>query len=324
MAYRRTVRPSTLILAATSLVLAGSTSYFAWEFRAARDELANYRMEPSRPAGPSTGGELVSGPSTSKASTVNAPSKSPLDSADMHARSRAALVAEIPALRAQLEDPELRAKILRQLSPLFGGHSPGDFMRYVGLNDDEYARLLELLVDQKVEQLDANYQCALKPECDGISDFQTLVPEQDRKLAETLGADRKQRLDNYVDNTGERMAVTYLRGTLPDSQALSDAQAARLVDALGDERRRATKEIEQRGATIGFTSNLQGKIIFASTAEGIDQKFSEAQEYQRRLSERAGQILNSQQLSVFNKNQEDLLASTRRRWENEENQQNKP
>lgn len=241
------------------------------------------------------------------------PAKSASDAAEA-ARAQAE---EAAALRARLADPEIRQQVLNRIMETYSTDSPAGFNHYVGLRDDEYMRLMNLLTDQQIERFRAQLECAENPSCDQIHVMQTLAPEQYRERTQLLGPERTQRLENYIDYDAVRGGVGNLRSMLPESQRLGDAQADKLAEALAAERHLVIEEIKQRGTTPSTVSSLQGQIVIPLDAQGVDQKFDAAQEYQQRMNDRAAEFLNPQQLAVFKDMQATWLAKVRLGWERE-------
>jgi hypothetical protein len=138
-----------------------------------------------------------------------------------------------------------------------------------------------------------------------------------RELVGLLGNEKTQRLENYRDNYMERNSVASFRSGLPDSMRLSDAQAEKLADALGEERRRMVKDWQQRGEQVSGMANSWGSLNFPGTQD-VGQRAAEATEFQRRQRERAAQILTAAQLEIFTKQQEQMMEIARGSWENED------
>lgn len=320
------MRKLVIALSVSTLVLAAAAVWLAYQLHAARGELATsgasrgslasatVASAPIRPAHtevPASGG-------------ISIPRQPPNDSeADAGASVRSSLEANIPRMRAMLEDPDKRAAAIQDFRvneqrnmPRLGEH--------LGLREDEYDRLLELLAEQRIRHLEALYQCALNPNCDVMTGGAGRGQANRRELVDVLGAEKAQQFENYRDNLQERVIVTDWRGDLPDSLRLSDTQTEQLVDALGDERRRIVKEWEQRGASENGMRNEYGSLLYSSTAQGVEQRVAEASEAQRRQQERASRVLTAEQLDVFTKRQRDSLDMARGIWEHEDPSENNP
>jgi hypothetical protein len=304
------MRRSTLVVAGTCAVLATAAVYLAivWDSPRPEEAIAN-----DTPA-------TVTGQEASPALPTPTPVQNGVPQQDRRSTAPAddqARAAEAAAVRALLDDPTTRTKIRDGKVDLYRSDMPGGFTRFVGLSDAEYARLMDLLTDQQLERLQAQFECVVQPGCDVNHVMQTLVPVQRRALEAMLGAERARRLDEFHDNTSVRPSVAHLRDILPESQRFSDEQADQLVAALGAERRRAIHEIQQRGASHGFIAGGEGDILISSTSESVEQKYDEAREYQRRMHERASAYLNAEQLRVYRQMQEDWLRKIRAGWEKE-------
>ena len=315
------MRKSTAILSVASLGLAACAGYLAYELKAARDALAR-----NDTAVPPTSGSLFGQPMNADiAPPVPAPApgaSSPVPASrdsleDQKARWRASRVAQIASLRALVEDPEKHAA---QISNLRRGYRR-DFPRLadrLGLSGDQYSGLTTLLAEQQMRHTEASYRCAVKPACDPKTAAAGLKPIDDRELADLLGAERLRQFATYQDNIQERRVVEAMRGVLPDAQALSDAQADKLIDSLGDVRRQYSQELEQSGAVVTTSFSIYGGVLVPSTAIGVEQKYAAAVEFQRRQREVAAQVLSAAQLEEFTRRQEDMLDNMRSRWEYEE------
>ena len=90
------------------------------------------------------------------------------------------------------------------------------------------------------------YRCALNPNCDVMTFATGFRQPADQELIDLLGAERKQRFDEYRDNMQERRQITYLRGEMPDTLRITDAQAEKLAAVLGA---RATQDPQRVGTT---------------------------------------------------------------------------
>jgi len=143
------------------------------------------------------------------------------------------------------------------------------------------------------------------------------------ELTQLLGEERFQRFNDYRDNIQERRIVANLRGEASDALRINDKQAERLVEVLGDERRKFLEEYEQRGVEYSGLNSGYGSLYYSSTA-GAEQRVAEASEFQRRQRERAAEVLTPQQLRFFTERQERGLEDARKSWEIEDRQGGDP
>ncbi len=223
---------------------------------------------------------------------------------------RAQMTARLPYMKAVLEDPDKRAERMRASRSNYQRIMPR-LAEHLGLSDDQYDRLLELLAEQEMRYLELSYQCALTPNCERPPP-QGLINE--RELSDLLGHEKGRQFSDYRDNLTERGHVSNMRGDLPDALRMTDVQAEKLVAALGEERRRMLKEWEQRGAGFESMNSEYGEVSFSSTAQGLEQREAEASELQRRQHDRAAQILTAGQLKVFGERQATALEQARSIW----------
>jgi hypothetical protein len=308
------------LLTVVSLALGASTAWLAIELHAARQELAELRGSSAR----ATTAQAVSAAATDiRAPEVQAnpvatspppiqPAR-PRDVMQAHsdATQRAAMLARNAWVRTWLDDPEKRAK---ELADSRKNHEREFPRRLLDLDDDDYNRLLDTLAAGDMRYAEAMYRCNTDPACDIQIVIGTQTQANRRDLVGLLGDEQTQRLENYRDNYIERNSVASFRSGLPDSMRLSDVQAEKLADALGEERRRMVKEWQQRGEHISGMVNSWGSLNFPGTQD-IEQRVAEATEFQRRQRDRAAEVLTSAQLDIFTKQQEQMLEIARGSWE---------
>ena len=95
-------------------------------------------------------------------------------------------------------------------------------------------------------------------------------------------------------------------------------QAEKLTEVLGDERRRMQKEWEQLGTKFGGMQGQYGSIFYPLSAQGVEQRLAETNEYLRRQRERAAEVLTAGQLEAFAQRQQDTLEEARGSFEADE------
>ena len=77
------------------------------------------------------------------------------------------------------------------------------------------------------------------------------------------------------------------------------------------------KEWQQRGEQVSFMGNSWGSLNFPVTQD-LEQRVTEAADFQRRQRDRAAELLTSAQLEIFTKQQEQMLEIARGSWEYED------
>ena len=311
-----------VVLSVSTLACAGSAVYLNREMSAAHAVLrvappAIPLVEPIR----ATLAESAQSTSSPHLATAHPAPTAPSD--DMKTKARAWSVSQIPIWRKILQDPAQRADTIREFRASLRRGYP-QLAADLDLTEDEYARLVDLQTDQQMRSIEARYECAITPNCDDLQNARDLEAIFAREATDLLGVERKQRFDDYLDNGGERNSVTYLRGVMPDSYRLSDAQAVRLTEALGAVRRRIVAEYAQRGAQPMASYSLQGVTMHSNMAQGNEQRLAEISEFQRRQRERAAEVLTAEQLKVFERTQGDVLEGSRQGFEFEAQRARKP
>lgn len=306
-----------LSLGITSVIFASTTVYFARELRRERASYAPGSGDSITAAGPTADVNTYASETTAKAEEgAVAASLPPVKASEnemepAHRKARSTINAE---LHATLHDPEKRAEELRNIRKNYERNFSG-LPLALDLTQDEYNRLLDILVEQELRGRDATSGCVPSAGCDiqSIAASQRQLNRQ--QLAEFMGSEKAQRYRDYIDNFIEREAVANFRGRLPDSLRLSDIQAEKLTAVLGDERRRMRTEWEQRGTRIAGIQGEYGQIFYPATAQGVEQRTAEASEFLRRQHERAAEVLTAAQLEAFTQRQQEMLDDARNAWE---------
>ena len=209
-----------------------------------------------------------------------------------------------------LADPAQREGMLVEQKIMMRNMYPR-LAQAIGLTSDEAERLFTLLAQQQLDSQEKYARCALDPNCnlrDG-SVFQTDPGSQE--IADLLGPDRQQQFENYKNTLMERESVVQLRTRLPDASHLPDDRAEALIAALADERQKIHMEAAQRGAGMNGYGTGVGVIFSSSDAATPEAQLESAQANSRRMHARAAEVLNGEQLRVFDEMQDELMISMR-------------
>jgi hypothetical protein len=319
--------PSLIILA-----LGASTAWLAYELHATRQELAVLRgssqdeartpaprpvAAADEPAPAYQAMPAAAAAAAAAAAPAPEPARRPNDSerAQNDANMRAASLAHDAWVRTWIDDPEKRAKVSLDNRKNHERELPKQLL---GLEDDDYNRLMDTMAASDLRYAEALYRCNTDPTCDINSVIGTEMKANKREMVELLGAEKAQWLENYRDNHMERNSVATFSSQMPESLRLSDEQAEKLAEALGDERRRIVKEWQQRGEQISGMANMYGSLNYPGSSTDVAQRVAEAAEFQRRQRNRAAQVLTPAQLEIFTKQQQQLLEIARGSWEYED------
>jgi len=175
------------------------------------------------------------------------------------------------------------------------------------LNDSTFEQLVSLLAEEQLE-LQAHWaRCAVDSECDPRNQRSPNI-DHTQEYQAMLGAEGAEAFTQFRNSISERDTVVQLRGRLPDSSFLPEAQAEKLIGALAEERKSYSQEAAERGAKpIGWGTNL-GMLMYTEDSGLPEQYVVEASQYSQRLRTRAASILTPTQLAAFAQMQDELLA----------------
>jgi hypothetical protein len=207
-----------------------------------------------------------------------------------------------------LADPTQREGMLLEQKVMLRGSYPR-LAQAIGLTNEEAERLFTLLAQQQIDFQEKFARCAIDPNCNA-QDFSLNQTEPGaQEIADLLGADRQQQFEAYKNTLMERESVVQLRTRLPDASRLPDERAEALIAALADERQKIHMEAAQRGAGMNGYGTGVGVIFSASDAATPEAQLESAQANSRRMRARAAEVLDTEQLRVFDEMQEELMIS---------------
>jgi len=304
-------------LTASTLIFSASTLYLWRELELERGETLVARRLPALQARIADVHSLFTpGGQVNSAAPVTAPTEAapaPPDAAaldaktDPYAATKKALFASSKAFLVQIADPAMRARLLAQFRDSLRDSFPG-IAENLQLNRADFERLLDTLAKNRLIEREAMSRCVVDPACD-LGEFQRQSSKGlYQQAADVLGPERAQRFEVYEQTLTARQMVLQLRARLPDQAYLSSELSETLITALAEEAWHAQQEAHQAGLAIDGFGLDTGWVSYV--AEGSpEQKIDSAEKYQRRMHERAAQILNADQLKVFDQMQENVLAN---------------
>lgn len=297
-----------IALTLVSVTLAGTTVYFARELQLERDRphvtpVALAQTKPAIPARsllPAAVPRAATQPASNSSSTVGGNE----EGARRMQAEQSRRILKVLADPAQREDLLVESKLnMRNSYPRLA--------QVLGLTNEEADRLFTLLAQQQLDSQEAYSRCMVDPDCN-IRDMNTNQPDpRAQEIADLLGADRQQQFEAYKNTLMERESVVQLRSRLPDSSRLPDDRAEALIAVLADERQKIHMEAAQRGAGMNGYGSGVGVIFSASDAPTAEAQIASAQANSRRMHDRAAEVLNTEQLRVFDEMQEELMISMR-------------
>ena len=247
---------------------------------------------------------------------ITGPAISQPDAAPDHAAAGWTPPAHDPSLRlrAMRQNAADREVLRAQEIATFRASNP-DIATELGLTAEEYERLLEVLAEQNLQRMDlidgGDFAYA-----DGMGGLEELVSNQKLEVANLLGAERAQQLDEYLASQPVRTQVRRLRARLREDNALRDDQSARLVAALRDEAVRFSNEQSEQyeGENIRYSmGSWYGAHFVASETRGSteEQILAQMEDYNGRTMSIAASVLTDSQLEVFTQLMDEDLALQR-------------
>ena len=223
--------------------------------------------------------------------------------------ARARMMADINERLGRFADPAQRAAMLEERKGAFRTNYPGlnDILK---MDETEYGRFIDFRIRGEMQMEEAALQCYAEGTCDNTRrPDRGPIEAHKREMADLFGQQRMEAFDFYVRSAGERQTVSELRGKLPDRYRLMDAQSEALIAAFHEERKRIHEDMQQRGVQL---SNFNNVIYTPMTGEAPDDGAMQvAEEYNRRLLDRAASVLTPEQLTAFEIMQQDAMQSYR-------------
>ncbi len=217
---------------------------------------------------------------------------------------------------AKLANPAGHAQLLAEEMLSYPGRWRPDLAKRLHLTSEEENQLMTLEADQMLNDRAVRTRCRLEPGCHFESLSYPVDRESDkRQLRDLLGSEKFDEYEAYLETVGERMQVRELRARLDASSALSDDRAEALIAAIHDEGKQFTTETEQAGQGISaFGFSIGGQLMAAQPfgePQSDAQTVSSAQEFARRIRERAAGLLTAEQLRQFAAIQDEQLKQMR-------------
>jgi len=207
-----------------------------------------------------------------------------------------------------LADPTQRESMLLEQKVMMRSMYPR-LAQAIGMTNEEAERLFTLLAQQQIDFQEIFARCAVDPNCDAQDASHNQTDPGAQEIADLLGAERQQQFETYKNTLMERESVVQLRSRLPDASRLLDERAEALIAALADERQKIHMEAAQRGAGMNGFGTGVGVIFSASDAATPEAQIESAQANSRRMRARAAEVLDAEQLRVFDQMQDELMIS---------------
>jgi molybdopterin-guanine dinucleotide biosynthesis protein A len=322
------MRKAVIVLSLTTAAFAASTLYLARELQVERASAA------------------VNAPAIAVPAPVHAPAPAPVEpatvarsdepvvqlSATLERASSPAMSATVinaPRVPAELlaqmnaqqhkhhqelvqrfDDPEQRAEMLAEFKAMVRNNNQG-LAQALKLSKEDGEKLIDLLTLQQVENQVGYARCSLDGSCDAGKIGQFGTDSATQEIANLLGPEGQQKLNQYRNSISERESVSQFRSRLSDATYLREDTAESLIAVLAEERMRISVEASKHGSGLTGIGNGMGMVWVSETNDSPEARYASAQENSRRLRARAAEVLTASQLRVFEEMQDELLLSTR-------------
>jgi hypothetical protein len=297
-------------LAACTVVLAGSTVYFAYTLDRERERnsvalaeaapVAALGAESATPARAGASGTPATAPA---AAPAGEPEGDPASGSIEDQRRRRNREQAQEFLR-RYDNPEARAKMLAEQIENQRSLYPG-LRSELDIDAERFDRLIKLFAERQIDRRERIARClvdilCLRPDLgDGTSRRQAIV--------DVIGEEKTAKLEQYSrDRSRSSMHATF-QARLGPRLALSPQQLDELTSALFSEANRARKELESHGHETKSFMTGYGLVVYARDTKTVDERMASAAASIDRMRDRAGTLLNGEQLTIFNQTQDDAL-----------------
>jgi hypothetical protein len=305
------VKWSVATLAASTAVLAGCTVYLARELALERNRNAAALVESGPQAGTpgmagrenatsSTGESLAATASTPEGAHAGATA----EPASIEDRRKARNKEQAEEFLRRYDNPETRAKLLQdQVQAQRRGQS--GLRSALDIDARQFDRLINLYAEQELDRRARMARCLTDVFCVRPN----LVDRAERRQAavEVIGEEKTARLEQYRSEQSRSSQFGIFQARLGPQLALSPQQLDELSTALFEEQARARQEIESHGHEYRNFATTYGVIVYSTDTNTLEERMASAAASVSLMRDRAGALLNSEQLEVFNQMQDDSL-----------------
>ena len=183
----------------------------------------------------------------------------------------------------------------------------GGLAKELNLTTDQYEKLTELILDQQMQAMDKAQSFFNQNTTTEATNLAAVIGEEqkqsDDSIKALLGDDKFAQYNEYKKTMTERMQINLFKQQLDGGQfPLQEEQMKQLIALIGQEKERNPPVISQDATRSGEQLN---KIF---SGDLIDKQVQWQEEMNRRVLERAGQILTPEQLKAYGDFQNQQLS----------------
>ena len=295
-------------LAASTVVLAGCTVYFARELvrERERNSAAFVDSGPDAAALSPPDPESAAGTPAAAASVPgdDAHADTDAETASVGDRRNARNRKEAEEFLRRYDNPETRAKLLEDQVELHRNIYSA-LRSELDIDAGRFDRLIKLFAERQLDRRVRMARCLTDSFC--VSPDLGDPAERRQAVVDLIGEENAVKLEKYGRDQSRSGEFAKLQARLGPRLALSPPQLNELSSALHDEMIRTRREIESHGHETSLFATSYGIIVYARDAKTLDERMASAAASIERMRDRAGTLLNGEQLTVFNQMQNDAL-----------------
>ncbi len=311
---------SVATLAASTIVLTASTFYFARELGLERSRNVAAAADGTTPSATESvaradtavtrGAARVPGstPAGGNQPTSAAAAASRPDTAPDRFRERNRSQAE--EFLRRYDNPETRAALLEEQL-----ENQRRFLALLrpklDLDEERWNKLLALINEQETDRRIRSARCLTDLTCLRLDLGSNYGEQQRQAVVDLIGEKNHDKLQEFRRDGFQADWLAKFQARLGPTLALSSHQMDELGSALGDEVRRTRREIESHGHETSMFSTRYGTVLYAKDTKTVEERMASATASVDHLRNRAGTLLNGEQLTIFNQLQDDSLLSFR-------------
>jgi uncharacterized protein YbaA (DUF1428 family) len=202
-------------------------------------------------------------------------------------------------LGKMMKDPAMR-EMMREQQKAMINMMYGGLFKDLNLSPEEKDKLKELLTDAQMKNIEAAQ--GLFGGKEGVTEDATKQiadskKQTDAEIKALLGDERFAHYQEYQKNVGERMQIDQFKNQLAGANMpMDDAQAAQLMQIMKDAKAASPAPISDD------QTKMPNKDSF--TAENLEKQLAWMDDYNRRVLERAAQVLTPDQFKQYQSFQE--------------------
>lgn len=198
-----------------------------------------------------------------------------------------------------MKDPAMREMQKSMMKMMYGS-----LFKDLKLSPDDQKKLTDLMIDTQMGGVESMGELLGKDEA-ARTNAVNAVAEKQKKLNEDikalLGEEKFAQYESYQKSVGDRMILSQFQQQLGGDTPLRDEQMKQLLQLMADERTKVPPIISEDPSK---TADSLAKLV---NEEMLNQQFKWQEDFNKRVLDRAGQVLTPEQLKEFTEFQESQL-----------------